>query len=188
MLICEGMGQLMSDILQNSSRRPSETKLKSPSSQTRASHNCNNGDRHCPIDILRVDPLERPVSLLLDGRHGLDGVEEAILLHGVADVRVDQDGVHFRVNVLDGNLEAVEAAGFRDLDLGGETLEQIFVHNAVAGREECEDVRDEVLLVRLERLPVTHVLGQIDLRQTTSARYEVANKYKPILRCGQANH
>ena len=43
---------------------------------------------------LPVDPLDGPVCLLLDAGHSADGVEEAILLHRVLDVGLQQQTVH----------------------------------------------------------------------------------------------
>ena len=48
-------------------------------------------------------------------RSHLDGPEEVVLLHGVAHVGVDEEGVDLAVDVLDGDLEAVEAPRLGDL-------------------------------------------------------------------------
>ena len=58
------------------------------------------------------------------------------------------------MDVLNGNLEAVEAAGLGDLDLVGEVQREVLVDDAVRGREEGEDVRDEEALLVVELLPV----------------------------------
>ena len=62
--------------------------------------------------------------------------------------------MYLGVDVLDGDLEAVEAARLRDLDLVGEVQGQVLVHDAVRGREEGQDVRDEVPLLVVQLLPV----------------------------------
>jgi hypothetical protein len=67
-----------------------------------------------------------------------------VLLLGVADVGVDEQAVDLAVDVLDGDLEAVEAPRLRPLDLGREVLREVLVDDAVRRREEREDVRDEV--------------------------------------------
>lgn len=68
------------------------------------------------------------------------------------------------MDILDHDLEAVEATSLWNLDLVREALQQILVHNAIGGSKESEDVRDEVaLIVRQLVLPIVHVLGQIDL-------------------------
>ena len=48
------------------------------------------------------------------------------------------------MDVLDCNLEAIEALCFGDRDFSGEVAAQIFIDNSVRGSKECEDVRDEV--------------------------------------------
>lgn len=67
------------------------------------------------------------------------------------------------MDILDHDLETVEAAGLRNLDLVREALQQILVHNAIGGSKEGQDVRDEVaLIVRQLVLPIVHVLGEIN--------------------------
>ncbi len=41
-------------------------------------------------------------------------------LFWILDVRIDEEGVRFAVDVLDCDLEAIEAPGFRGRDFGGE--------------------------------------------------------------------
>ena len=109
------------------------------------------------------------------------------------------------VNVLDGNLEAVEGTGLGgyrgggrgigqsrvpggvvagraksagdashaelfeslshlgELHLAHEAHAEVLEDDAVGGGEEGENVRDEVLLIIGEVLPVLHVVGQVDL-------------------------
>lgn len=62
------------------------------------------------------------------------------------------------MNVLNGNLEAVEGTGLGDLDLLHEASGEIFQNNAVGGSEEGEDVFDEMLLVGGEGSPMAEVL------------------------------
>ena len=66
--------------------------------------------------ILGVDPLQSPVRLLLDSGEVLNGVEQPVPLLPVLDVGVDEQAVHLAVDVLNGDLEAVEAPGIRDLN------------------------------------------------------------------------
>ena len=93
--------------------------------------------------------------------HVFDGVEETVFLGGVFNVRIDEQAVHFRVNVLDGDLEAVEASGFRHLDFLHESFDEIFVDDAVAGGEKRQHVGEEVTFVVLERLPVAQIAAEI---------------------------
>lgn len=68
------------------------------------------------------------------------------------------------MDVLDHDLESVEATSLRDLDLSTETLHQVLVDNTVRSSEESKDVRDEVALVIIQTVvPVVQVLRQVDL-------------------------
>ena len=51
------------------------------------------------VGRIGTDPLQCPISLLLDSRHRLDRVEESHLLFRVVDQILDQLGVHLRVDV-----------------------------------------------------------------------------------------
>lgn len=114
--------------------------------------------------ILVLDPPDSPIGLLLDARNGLDGIEEVCALSLLLDVCVNEEGVCLGVNVLDHNLETVEAAGFWDLDLAAEALEEVLVDNSVRRGEESENVGDEVALIVVEAVvPVVEVLGEINL-------------------------
>ena len=59
-----------------------------------------------------VTPFERPLCFPLDTGDGLNRSQEVHLLRGVLDVRVDEEGVRLAVDILNSNLEAVEASGF----------------------------------------------------------------------------
>ena len=97
--------------------------------------------------IVSLAPLQSPASLALDAGDGLDGIQQMLLLVDLLDVGVDEQRVGFRVNVLNGNLEAVEAPGLGTLDLGGKVGGEILVDDTVGGGEEGEDVTDEVTLI-----------------------------------------
>ena len=86
------------------------------------------------------------------------------LLRRVLDVGVDEQAVRFRVDVLHRDLEAVEAARLRQLDLGREALAEVLVDNAIRRGEESENVFDEVLLVLAQLLPVGHVVLRWQVR------------------------
>ena len=57
--------------------------------------NGSKGDEPLGKAVGAGDPLEGPVGLLLDGRHGVDGVEERGLLLAVLDVALNEERVHF---------------------------------------------------------------------------------------------
>ena len=84
----------------------------------------------------------------------MNGVEEIVFFSFVLDVGVDKQRVGFGVDVLHGDLEPVEAPGFRHLDFSAELLSQVFQHDAVGGSEEGEHCLDEVLFIFSEFLPV----------------------------------
>mmetsp|Transcript_34635 Transcript_34635/g.81775 ORF Transcript_34635/g.81775 Transcript_34635/m.81775 type:complete len:360 (-) Transcript_34635:14-1093(-) len=122
-------------------------------------------ERHQPLREARRlrDPLQRPVGLLPHARHGLQRVEQPLLLDRVLDVRVDQQAVRLGVDVLHRDLEAVEAARLGELHLRREALAEVLVDDAVRCGEEREHVRDEELLVRRQLLPVGRVVRKVDL-------------------------
>ena len=63
------------------------------------------------------------------------------------------------MNVFHHDLEAVEATGLGGLDFVGETLNEVFVDNAVGCSEESENMGDKVLLVGIQPVvPVVKVL------------------------------
>ena len=72
-----------------------------------------------------LDPLERPVGLLGNTRHRLDRIEESLLLRAVLDVRVDQEAVRLRMNILHRDLKPIEATSLRQLHLRAEALAEV---------------------------------------------------------------
>lgn len=60
-------------------------------------------------------------------------------------------------------LEAVESAGFWDLNFRHKSIHEILVDDPVTGGKEGQHVLDEVLLFLLELLPVVHVAAEVDL-------------------------
>lgn len=124
--------------------------------------------------ILILDPPDSPVGLLLDARNGLDGIEEVCTLGLLLDVCVNEEGVCLGVNVLDHDLETVEAAGLWDLDLAAEALEEVLVDNSVGRGEESENVGDEVALIVIEAVvPVVKVLGEVNLLCSPERRFRL---------------
>lgn len=115
----------------------------------------NGGKGHQALSEGRVfvlNPPDGPVGLLLDTWDGLDGVEEVGFLGLLLDVCIDEEGVCLGVDVLNHDLETVEATCFWDLNFATETLEQVLVDNSVGGGEESEDMGDEVALVIIENV------------------------------------
>jgi hypothetical protein len=58
------------------------------------------------------------------------------------------------MDVLDGDLKAVEASGFRQRDLCGKVAAKIFIDNAIRCHERSQDVGYEVPLRWRESVPV----------------------------------
>jgi len=92
----------------------------------------------------RITPAESPVRFLLDAGNLLHGMEEMPLFLGViGSVRVNEERVHFIVNVPFHALKVVEAACFGELDLSREVFDEVLlVDDAVRGGKESEDVLD----------------------------------------------
>ena len=67
------------------------------------------------------------------------------------------------MNIFHHHLEPIEAASFRNLDLGHEALSKILQHNAIAGSEKGQNMLDEVLLISGKLFPVLNVFSKIDL-------------------------
>jgi hypothetical protein len=74
-------------------------------------------------------------------------VEQAVLLDRILDVGLEQEAVHLGVDVLNGDLEAIEGACLGDLDLLHEASAEVLQNDAVGCGEEGEHVGDEVALV-----------------------------------------
>jgi hypothetical protein len=89
-------------------------------------------------------------------------VKELVLFFGILHQGINEQGIGFGVNVFDSDLEAVEEFRFGILNLGNEVLSEVFVHDAIAGSEKCQHVRDEVLLSVVKIGPIAEVMTQID--------------------------
>merc|ERR1719509_200307 len=109
-----------------------------------------------------IYPPQSPLRLLLDGWNDLDGVEHLLLLLPVLDVGVNEEGVHLAVDVLDGDLESVEAAGLGDLNLTHEMFNQVFIYNSVRCSKESEHMFDEVPFIVSQFVPISEVPGQVN--------------------------
>jgi hypothetical protein len=61
------------------------------------------------------------------------------------------------VDVFNGDLEAVEASGFRRCDFGCKVATEVFVDDAIGGRKEGKNMQDEVVFRCREPVPVYSV-------------------------------
>jgi hypothetical protein len=89
-------------------------------------------------------------------------VEEEVFLDGVFDVSLQEERVHFSVDILDSDLESIESAGFRDLNFLHETYTEVFVDDAIGSSEKGEDVGNEVAFIVVEGFPVDEITTKID--------------------------
>ena len=112
--------------------------------------------------LFGIAPLEGPLGLLLDTRDSVDSVQESHLFTSVLDVGINQQGVSFGVDVLDSDLESVEASALGRLKLGHEILGKILVNNSIRSGEESQNVADEVAFVVGKLDPVGHIGTKID--------------------------
>ena len=78
-----------------------------------------------------------------------NGIEQVFSLCWFPNVRVNEQAVHLRVYVLNGNLEAIEAPSLGDLHLGAEPLYQVLVDNTITSSKEGQHMFDKMLLLRL---------------------------------------
>lgn len=63
--------------------------------------------------------------------YSFEGIEKSVFFYGILNVSIDQERVGFGVNVLDGNLEAIEATSLGNLDLAHELAGEILVYDAI---------------------------------------------------------
>ncbi len=91
-------------------------------------------------------------------------MEQEVLFLGVFNIGVNQQRVYLRVDVLDGDLETVKAAGLGNLDFTHEIEHEVLVYDAVAGGKKRQHVFDKVALVIGEFVvPVGLVLHEVNL-------------------------
>ena len=75
------------------------------------------------------------------------------------------------MDVLHGNLKAVEASGFRQHDLCGKVAAEIFIDNAIRCRGKSKDVGYEVLFRWRESVPVCGISREVDLLGSPKGRF-----------------
>ncbi len=124
---------------------------------------CKGEETRGEIGVGGVNPLERPLGLLLHGGDGVNRVKDVCLLFRIVDIRIDEEAVRFAVNGFEQILAGVEEPRLRPLDFAAESCGKILHHNAVGPREESENVLNEVALVVIELLPVLHVAAEVNL-------------------------
>lgn len=70
--------------------------------------------------------------------------------------------IHAEMYVVRGNLEAIETAGFCDLNFLAKQLHQVFIYYAITCRRESQNMAYKIAL-RLQGFPAPNVLGKIHL-------------------------
>ena len=81
--------------------------------------------------IAGIAPLQCPVSFLLDARHSLNSVQQVVLLRRILDVCINQERVRLRVDILHGNLKAIEAACLGRSNFGGKVAGEVLVDDTI---------------------------------------------------------
>ena len=84
------------------------------------------------------------------------------------------------MDVFYGNLEAVKASGFRRCDFGCKVATEVFVDDAIGGREEGKNMQDEVLFCCQESVPVSQSTASLE-RSISSAVQKEASAFLYIL-------
>eukprot|EP00982_Pelagococcus_subviridis_P015142 31380-Pelagococcus_subviridis.AAC.5 len=97
-------------------------------------------------------------------------------LHGVLDVRLQEQPVRLGVNVLHRELEAVKGSRLRHLHVLQESQPEVLEDDPVGRGEKREHVRDEVLLAFRQIAPVAEIRGEIDLLRVPEARHRLLLK------------
>mmetsp|Transcript_105513 Transcript_105513/g.235500 ORF Transcript_105513/g.235500 Transcript_105513/m.235500 type:complete len:237 (+) Transcript_105513:450-1160(+) len=113
--------------------------------------------------VIIVHPLHGPFRLLADRWHGVDGIEDGILLNRIPNILLDQERIGLRMDVLHRHLESIKGASLRHLDFCGKARSQILVDDAIRSGEEGQDVLDEVPLGIGQLIPILRILGKVDL-------------------------
>jgi len=165
-----------------------------------------------------VDPFNGPLGLFLNRRDRFNRIQQsARIMNGnavavgklclpeffllITDVCIDEEGVHFAVNIFHHDLETIKTSSFRHLNFRHEPFRQILQHNSVTiqnsnnvrhalekdmpgvvpGGEKGEDIFDKMLFVFTERVPIRHIHSQIHLfrRPKTCLHHQIIRSCTP---------
>lgn len=78
---------------------------------------------------------------------GINSVKEVSTLLLLLDIRINEQRIRLRVNILHHDLKPIETTRFGNLHFSTEPLDQVLIHDPVRRGEESQDVRDEVAFV-----------------------------------------
>lgn len=112
--------------------------------------------------VRAINPLERPLALLLDAGDRINCAEVGHLLVLILHILVDEKGIGLGVHALHRVLEGVEETGDGAVNFALEPSCQILLHDPVGAGEEGKDLLDECLLVGGEHSPVRLILAEIN--------------------------
>ena len=65
---------------------------------------------------------------------------EGVVFCRIFDVRVDEERVRLAMDILDGNLEAVEASSFWRRDFRRKVATEVFIDDTIRGGKKSKDV------------------------------------------------
>jgi hypothetical protein len=85
--------------------------------------------------------VHSPVGLVFDTGDSLNGIKNVLVFSQLLDICVDEERVHFRMDVLHHDLEAIEASSLCGLDLVRESFNEVLIDNSIGCGEESEDMR-----------------------------------------------
>jgi len=126
---------------------------------------CKGNQAFCKCASSYITPGKGPVCLALDTGDCGHGIEQMVALDRITDKGIKQERVHFIMHIFHRNLEAVEAASLGELDLVGEVLCKVFIHNTIASCKEGKDVAKEVMFIVGELMPVGGMGSQVKSNQ-----------------------
>lgn len=113
--------------------------------------------------FLFIHPFHRPLSFFFNNIDILNCIEKICFLILVFNVGIYQQRVSLWMNVFHSNLKTIETPRFWDLDLRAKLFCEVFHHNSITSSKERQHILDEMLLARIELLPVFEVLVEIYL-------------------------
>merc|ERR1712142_716561 len=102
--------------------------------------------------VLSIDPFESPIGFLLDCWNSFYGIKQFFFLSIVSDVRINQQTVHFAVNIFNCYLESIEATSLGNLNFLHKSFNKIFINNAIRSSKEGQNMRDKSTSSAVQKL------------------------------------
>ena len=82
---------------------------------------------------------------------------EGVVFCRIFDVRVDEERVRLAMDILNGNLKAVEASSFWRRDFRREIATEVFIDNTIRGGKKSKDMWNEMLFGWRKLFPVNYI-------------------------------